>query len=100
MVIFNNARVPAAVVQGVDEALQHPLIKVRQMVEQVARPGGAAALPMLGNPFKYANTPFLSYPPALGADTAEVFERIAGYSPEQIAQLTKSCAAMDQGGKQ
>lgn len=102
MVIFSNARVPAAVVQGIDEALQHPLIQARQMVEQVARPDGAAALPMLGNPFKYADTPVLAYPPALGADTAEVFERIAGYSPEQVAQLAKSRAiavAAERGDK-
>jgi crotonobetainyl-CoA:carnitine CoA-transferase CaiB-like acyl-CoA transferase len=57
---------------------------------------------MLGNPFKYAGTPVLAYPPALGADTAEVFERIAGYSPEQIAQLAKSRAiavATERGDK-
>ncbi|MGH8758201.1 MAG: CaiB/BaiF CoA transferase family protein [Burkholderiales bacterium] len=92
MAIFSSARVPAAVVQGIDEALQHPLIQARQMVEQVARPNGSASLPMLGNPFKYADTPILAYPPSLGADTAEVLKRVGGYSSMQIAQLAKSGA--------
>ena len=92
MAIFGTARVPAAVVQDIDEALQHPLIKARQMVEQVKRPGGGADVPMLGNPFKYVGTPVLAYPPALGADTAGVFSRIAGYSQAHVAQLVSGGA--------
>jgi hypothetical protein len=42
---------------------------------------------MLGNPFKYGGTPVLDYPPAFAADTADVLQRVAGYSPERIAAL-------------
>ena len=90
--IFSAARVPAALVQGVDTALRHPLTAARQMVEDVPRPGTDGTTPMIGNPFKYAGTPVLSYPPALAADTAEVLQRVAGYTQEQVAALAQAQA--------
>ena len=90
--IFSAARVPAALVQGVDTALRHPLTAARQMVEDVPRPGTDGTTQMIGNPFKYAGTPVLSYPPALAADTAEVLQRVAGYTQEQVAALAQAQA--------
>ena len=90
--IFNEARVPAAVVQSIDEALQHPLVQARQMVELVTKPGSADTVSMLGNPFKYEGTPFLAYPPGFGADTVDVLRRVAGYTPEQIEALAQAGA--------
>lgn len=90
--IFSAARVPAALVQGVDTALRHPLTAARQMVEDVPRPGTEGTTQMIGNPFKYAGTPVLAYPPALAADTAEVLQRVAGYTQEQVAALAQAQA--------
>ena len=92
MDVFTAARVPAAVVQGVDEALRHPLVKARHMVEEVPCRADGSTLPMVGNPFKYSNTPFLNYPPSFAADTADVLERIAGYRPDQITALAAAGA--------
>ncbi len=92
LAIFKAARVPASVVVNVDEALQHPLIEARQMVETVSKPEGDATVRMLGNPFKYAGMPELAYPPALGAHTEEALTRIAGYSSARIAELSQAGA--------
>ena len=47
---------------------------------------------MLGNPFKYGGTPVLAYPPIFAADTADVLQRVAGYTPEQVAALAQAGA--------
>ena len=47
---------------------------------------------MLGNPFKYGGTPVLAYPPAFATDTADVLQRVAGYTPEQVAALAQAGA--------
>jgi CoA:oxalate CoA-transferase len=90
--VFKQARVPAALVHTVDEALNSPLTATRQMVEEVERPGHSAPVRMLGNPFKFADMPTLDYPPAFAVHTADVLGRIAGYSPEKIQQLVQSGA--------
>ena len=88
--IFKAARVPAAVVMNVEEALRHPLIEARQMVETVSRGPAGDSVRMLGNPFKYADMPELAYPPALGADTEAALSQIAGYSSDRIAALAEA----------
>lgn len=90
--VFKEARVPAAVVQDVKEALEHPLVAQRHMIEPVARPSDGSIVPMLGNPFKYAQAPELGYPPVLGADTADVLQQVAGYSPAQVEELARAGA--------
>lgn len=90
--LFTAARVPAAVVRGVDDALRHPLTQARHMVEQVPRPGTDEPVSMLGNPFKYGGKPVLNYPPAFAADTAEVLQRVAGYTSAQVDALAQAGA--------
>jgi len=92
LTLFTEARVPAAVVHGVDEALRHPLTRARRMVEDVKHPGTGEHVTMLGNPFKYEGTPVLDYPPGFAADTAEVLQRVAGYTQDQIAVLARAGA--------
>ncbi|GAO21584.1 CoA transferase [Alicycliphilus denitrificans] len=92
LALFAEARVPASLVHSVDEALRHPLTRARHMVEEVARPDGDTPVTMLGNPFKYGATPVLDYPPAYAADTADVLQRVAGYTPEQVAALAQAGA--------
>lgn len=93
--IFTEARVPAAVVLNVSEALAHPVVHERRMVEQVAHPADGTAVPMLGNPFKFADAPSLAYPPVHGADTARVLREVAGYSAARIDALLQSGAIAD-----
>ncbi|QIL81122.1 CoA transferase [Diaphorobacter sp. HDW4A] len=90
--IFKQARVPAALVNNVEEALSHPLTAARQMVEDVPRPGSTDAVKLLGNPFKFAGMPDLPYPPAFAHDTADVLQRVAGYSREKVEELARSGA--------
>lgn len=90
--LFRQARVPAAAVQNVQEALEHPLTAARQMVQEVRHPESDQTVRMLGNPFKFDDPPELSYPPAFAQDTVAVLQRIAGYSEEKIAGLLHSGA--------
>lgn len=92
LVLFKQARVPAAPVLNIHQALAHPLIKERNMLESVQRPGQQTSTSMLGNPFKFENSPTLSYPPKLAADTYTVLQQVAGYSIEQINALVEEKA--------
>ena len=92
LAIFKEARVPAALVNNVEEALDHPLTAARQMVESVPRPNSDDSVRLLGNPFKFAGMPDLPYPPAFAQDTASVLQRVAGYSDEKIEELARTGA--------
>jgi crotonobetainyl-CoA:carnitine CoA-transferase CaiB-like acyl-CoA transferase len=83
-------RVPAAPVNSVAEALAQPLATIRKMVEELPHPHGAGALKFLGNPFKYAACKELSYPPAHGAHTRAVLERVCGYDAAAIDRLIEN----------
>ena len=92
LAIFKEARVPAALVNNVEDALNHPLTAARQMVENVPRPNSDDSVRLLGNPFKFAGMPDLPYPPAFAQDTASVLQRVAGYSDEKIDELARTGA--------
>ncbi|QIL72345.1 CoA transferase [Diaphorobacter sp. HDW4B] len=92
LAIFKQARVPAALVNNVEEALNHPLTTARQMVENVPRPNSDDSVRLLGNPFKFAGMPHLPYPPAFAQDTASVLQRVAGYSDGKIEALARTGA--------
>ena len=81
------ARVPASTVMSVPEVLTHPLAVLRHMVESPARPQTGNPLGMLGNPFKYAGSEPLPYPPAFGGATRDVFNQLCGYSHDRIDDL-------------
>ncbi|WP_454754547.1 CaiB/BaiF CoA transferase family protein [Cupriavidus necator] len=96
--IFDTARVPAAVVLNVEEALAHPVVHQRNMVEPVKRVTDGATVPMLGNPFKFSNTPTLGYPPSHGADTDRVLLEVGRYSQERIDELHRTGAIGKKSG--
>lgn len=87
--IFRMARVPAALVNNIEEALSHPLINERGMIQTVQRPSDGKAIPMLGNPLKFKDMPELSYPPAFAQDTECILQKVAGYSQEKIQELAR-----------
>ena len=79
-------RVPSSPVHDVGQALAQPLATLRGMVEEVAHPSGDT-LRFLGNPFKYAGSRPLPYPPARGAHTRAVLRRVCGYDDATIDRL-------------
>jgi formyl-CoA transferase len=86
--LFNDARVPAAEVLRVDEALEQPVAEARAMTESVAHPESGTSMRFLGNPFKYGSAESLSYPPKLGGDTGPVLRQVCSYSDDKIAELS------------
>lgn len=85
------AGIPVAPVLNVAEALSQPIAALRAMVEPLVSPEGNA-LSFLGNPFKFDTAPEMGYPPALGADTRAVLQRVCGYSDAAIEALSASGA--------
>ena len=84
---LTGARVPAAKVNSVAEAVEQPAADLRDMVEAASHRQSGAALNFLGNPFKFDGAEPLAYPPPLGADTFDVLTEICGYGPEQLNKL-------------
>ncbi|MDX3907085.1 MAG: CoA transferase [Pigmentiphaga sp.] len=83
------ARVPAAPVHTVADAVEQPLARLRAMVEEVPHPRSGRSLKFLGNPFKYEGARPLAYPPALGADTRDLLRRLCGYDDAVIDNLAR-----------
>ncbi|MDB5041032.1 MAG: carnitine dehydratase [Candidatus Eremiobacteraeota bacterium] len=89
--LLEGHRVPAAPINTVAEALAHPLVALRGMLERVPRAGGAA-VPFLGNPFKFAGAPDLAYPPHVGEHTTAILRDVCGYDDARIARLASEGA--------
>jgi CoA:oxalate CoA-transferase len=85
------AGIPAAPVLSVAEALSQPVVRKRQMVEELTDPASGQQVRFLGNPFKQPSgeTETLGFPPRLGADGAELLSTICGYSADQIDALVQ-----------
>jgi len=76
------------------EALDSDLVRAREMVVELAQPGAAAPVRLLGLPIKLGRTPgdpARAPGPALGEHTEEVLAA-AGYGAEEIAALKASGA--------
>jgi len=81
-------------VLGLDEALDSELVRAREMVVELAQPGVAQPVRLLGVPIKLSRTPgdpTRAPGPALGEHTDEVLTA-AGFTPDQLAQLHESGA--------
>ena len=84
---LQRARVPVGAVNNVADALAQPLALIRQMVQSLPHPMSGAMLNFLGNPFKYDGAEPLSYPPKLGAHTAEILSELCGYDANTLQNL-------------
>lgn len=87
-----EARVAAGQVNTVSEALAQPLAGLRQMVEELPHPQTGEPVRFLGNPFKYAGSQPLRYPPQLGEHTRQVLRDVCGYDDARIEALVASGA--------
>ena len=87
-------------VLGLDEALDSGQVREREMVVELEQPG-LGTVRQLGVPVKLSRTPggIHRSAPALGEHTAELLAD-AGYSPEQVAELMSSGAALGPDGGQ
>ena len=77
-----------------DEALDSELVRARGMVAELAQPGAAAPVRLLGVPVKLSRTPgdaSRAPGPALGADTEAVLAE-AGFGAGEIAALLEAGA--------
>ncbi len=82
------------------EALESELVRAREMVVELAQPGAAAPVKLLGLPIKLDRTPgdpSRAPGPALGEHTDEVLAA-AGYGPDEIAAMKESGAVAGPAG--
>lgn len=88
--ILNDAGVPCGPILGVDDALDHPQVRHRDMVVEIEHPT-AGLLHLLGLPVKLSDTPggVRHAPPVLGQHSAEILADI-GLSESEIAELVKA----------
>jgi crotonobetainyl-CoA:carnitine CoA-transferase CaiB-like acyl-CoA transferase len=90
--LFRAAHVPAGPVNLVSEALESAQTAARGMTPEIDIPP-LGTCRILGSPFRFRSVDGeevpMSYgpPPRLGADTRQVLETIAGYTPEEVTEL-------------
>ena len=85
---LNQAEVPCAPVQTIDQVFDAPQVQYRQMLVQVDHPT-AGELRMAGIPVKFSQTPasIRLPPPLLGQHTEEILSSWLGMKSDDIQQL-------------
>ncbi len=85
--LTNMAHLPAGAVRTVDQALQSPEVRERQMVRRIAEPDGEISV--LGTPFKFTDNVLADFrpPPLLGEHTDDVLTSVLGLDEEAISAL-------------
>lgn len=83
---LTGAGIPAAMLRHIGEALSHPHVAARGLLEQAELPGHDEPLGVLGPGFSVERSADLPKVPVLGADTEAVLGEL-GYDPAAIAAL-------------
>lgn len=89
---LDRAEVPASLVNNLVDALEHPQVRHRKMLQMVEHPE-AGQIELLRNPINLSETPIGdgTAPPLVGQHTDEVL-RSLGYDEEKISVLRKTRA--------
>ena len=82
------ADVPCGPINSIGEAFSEPQLAARDMLVTLPHATAGQAT-LVGNPIKLSRTPvdYRNAPPLLGENTADVLQRVLGYSPEELARL-------------
>jgi formyl-CoA transferase len=90
MKLLNEAEVPCAPVQTIDQVFKDPQVLHREMLIKVEHPT-AGTVPMAGIPVKFSATPasIRLPPPTLGQHTEEVLTSWLGIEREEIEELKR-----------
>ncbi|MEZ4521392.1 MAG: CoA transferase [Thermomicrobiales bacterium] len=87
--IFNDASIPSGPIYDMEQALEHPQIKHREMVVNVEHPTMGIAR-LLGLPVKFSDTPGQVFaPPLLGQHTGDVLADL-GIEESEMQHLEES----------
>jgi formyl-CoA transferase len=88
--LLNQAEVPCAPVQTIDQVFKAPQVLHREMLVEVEHPT-AGTVPMAGIPVKFSATPasIRLPPPLLGEHTEEVLASWLGMNGQEIAELKR-----------
>lgn len=91
--LVDDAGIPAAPVQSVEEALHNEHTEAREMVTEMDTDTRDSSIPVLEHPltFAHAESGFTSPPPKLGEHNREVFAEL-GYSEQEIDDLEQNGA--------
>ena len=88
--ILDEAKVPVGPILGIDELIEDPQIKEREMLVEIEHPTeGKIKFP--GNPIKFSETKIESFQPSplLGQNTEELLLNYGGYTVEEIRALRR-----------
>ena len=85
------ARVPAGPIMSLDQVLEDPQVKAREMLQPVDYPGAPKPVPLASTAVRLSETPgqIRTRAPMLGEHTREILTEI-GYSSEEINGLVDS----------
>lgn len=88
--IFNEAGIPCGPIYGVDQALEHPQVRHREMVVEREHPT-MGTVRLLGVPVKFSETPagLHRVPPLFAEHTDEILHEI-GLCDEEIERLREA----------
>ena len=86
--IFEKAEIPYSRINNIQEICEDPVIRHRNMIVTVDQPG-MGPVRIAGSPIRLSETPgrVETAAPLLGEHSAEVLQKILGYTPERIEAL-------------